>query len=221
MADHTEDALMREINDELREEQMHKLWKRYGGFIIGIAISIVVIVAGYQGWRTYTKSVQMSESEILYNAGLSAQNGDTSGAISQLGKLGQEGKSGYQVIAQFQQAALYSKNNDNKSAADIYRSIAENSSNDGDIKGLALVLGALQEIKISGENRDELKQRLNTANADTNPWRHSIREILALLEMESGNKEAAAKIFTSLSDDAQAPDGVRSRARKLLAVIGS
>lgn len=221
MADHTEDALMREINDELREEQMHKLWKRYGGFIIGIAISIVVIVAGYQGWRTYTKSVQMSESEILYNAGLSAQNGDTSGAISQLGKLGQEGKSGYQVIAQFQQAALYSKNNDNKSAANIYRSIAENSSNDGDIKGLALVLGALQEIKISGENRDELKQRLNTANADTNPWRHSIREILALLEMESGNKEAATKIFTSLSDDAQAPDGVRSRARKLLAVIGS
>ena len=221
MADHTEDALMREINDELREEQMHKLWKRYGGFIIGIAISIVVIVAGYQGWRTYTKSVQMSESEILYNAGLSAQNGDTSGAISQLGKLGEEGKSGYQVIAQFQQAALYSKNNDNKSAANIYRSIAENSSNDGDIKGLALVLGALQEIKISGENRDELKQRLNTANADTNPWRHSIREILALLEMESGNKEAATKIFTSLSDDAQAPDGVRSRARKLLAVIGS
>ncbi|MDH5773115.1 MAG: tetratricopeptide repeat protein, partial [Rhodospirillaceae bacterium] len=97
MADHSEDALMREINEELREEQMHKLWKRYGGFIIGIALSVVVVVAGYQGWKTYTTSVRMSESEILYSAEMAARNGDTDQALSELGKLGAEGKSGYQV----------------------------------------------------------------------------------------------------------------------------
>jgi len=221
VADHSEDALMREINEELREEQMHKLWKRYGGFIIGIALSVVVVVAGYQGWKTYTTSVRMSESEILYSAEMAARNGDTDQALSELGKLGAEGKSGYQVLAQFQQAALLSNKGDNKLAALIYQEIAENTSNDGDVRGLALVLGALQEIKAVGENRDELKKRLNAANSDNNPWRYSVREILALLEIESGNNENAKNIFASLSDDSQAPDGIRSRARKLLAVLGS
>ena len=221
MADHSEDALMREINEELREEQMHKLWKRYGGFIIGIALSVVVVVAGYQGWKTYTTSVRMSESEILYSAEMAARNGDTDQALSELGKLGAEGKSGYQVLAQFQQAALLSNKGDNKLAALIYQEIAENTSNDGDVRGLALVLGALQEIKVAGENRDELKKRLNAANSDNNPWRYSVREILALLEIESGNNENAKNIFASLGNDSQAPDGIRSRARKLLAVLGS
>ena len=221
MADHSEDALMREINEELREEQMHKLWKRYGGFIVGIALSVVVVVAGYQGWKTYTTSVRMSESEILYSAEMAARSGDTDQALSELGKLGAEGKSGYQVLAQFQQAALLSNKGDNKLAALIYQEIAENTSNDGDVRGLALVLGALQEIKVAGENRDELKKRLNAANSDNNPWRYSVREILALLEIESGNNENAKNIFASLGNDSQAPDGIRSRARKLLAVLGS
>ncbi|MDH5488723.1 MAG: tetratricopeptide repeat protein [Rhodospirillaceae bacterium] len=221
MADHSEDALMREINEELREEQMHKLWKRYGGFIVGIALSVVVVVAGYQGWKTYTTSVRMSESEILYSAEMAARSGDTDQALSELGKLGAEGKSGYQVLAQFQQAALLSNKGDNKVAAVIYQEIAENTSNDGDVRGLALVLGALQEIKVAGENRDELKKRLNAANSDNNPWRYSVREILALLEIESGNNENAKNIFASLGNDSQAPDGIRSRARKLLAVLGS
>jgi len=221
VADHSEDALMREINEELREEQMHKLWKRYGGFIVGIALSVVVVVAGYQGWKTYTTSVRMSESEILYSAEMAARSGDTDQALSELGKLGAEGKSGYQVLAQFQQAALLSNKGDNKVAAVIYQEIAENTSNDGDVRGLALVLGALQEIKVAGENRDELKKRLNAANSDNNPWRYSVREILALLEIESGNNENAKNIFASLGNDSQAPDGIRSRARKLLAVLGS
>jgi len=221
VADHTEDALMREINEELREEQMHKLWKRYGGFIIAVAVSVVAVVAGYQGWKSYTTSVRMSESEILYSAELAARNGDTDQALSELGKLGAEGKSGYRVLAQFQQAALLSNKGDNKVAAVIYREISEDTSNDGDIRGLALVLGALQEIKAVGDNRDELKKRLNAANSDNNPWRYSVREILALLEIESGNSENAKNIFASLSDDSQAPEGIRSRAKKLLAVLGS
>ncbi|MDH5187602.1 MAG: tetratricopeptide repeat protein [Rhodospirillaceae bacterium] len=222
MADHIpEDALMREINEELREEQMHKLWKRYGSFIIGVAVSVVVIVAGYQGWRTYTTSVRMSESEILYNAEMAAKNGDTNAALSQLGNLGEDGKSGYKVLAQFQQAALLAKGSDSNAAAIIYQEITEDTSNDSGTRGLALVLGALQELKIAGNNRDELKKRLNTANSDNNPWRHSVREILALLEIESGNKENAKKIFAILGNDSQAPDGIRSRAQKILSVLGS
>ena len=218
--DPTEDALMREINEELREEQMHKLWRRYGSFIIAMAVAVVVIVAGYQGWKTYTTSVRMSEGEKFHNAGLAAENGNTEAALAQLGALGEDGKSGYGVLALFQQAAILSAKGDSNSAANIYKIVATDKSNTNDIKGLALVLGALQEIKLGG-NHDDLMQRLNGANTNDNPWRYSIRELLALVEIEAGNKENAAKLFGELAIDSSAPQGIRDRARKLLAGFGS
>ncbi len=224
MADHTtdpiEDALIREVNEDLREEQMHKLWKRYGGAAIAVAVAVVVIVAGYQGWKTYTVSVRMSEGEKFHSAGIAAENGNTEAALAQLGSLAEDGKSGYGVLALFQQAAILSAKGDNKTAADIYKAIAADKSNDNDTKGLALVLGALQEIKIGG-NHDELMQRLNGANTDDNPWRYSMRELLALVEIETGNKENAAKLFGELAVDSAAPEGIRDRARKLLVGLGS
>ncbi|MCK4939395.1 MAG: tetratricopeptide repeat protein [Rhodospirillaceae bacterium] len=220
MADQTDDAIIREINSELREEQMNKLWKRYGSAIIGVAVAVVVIVAGYQGWKTYSTSVRMSEGEKFHSAELAAESGDSEAALAQLAALGESGKSGYGVLALFQQAAILSAKGDSQSAADIYKTIATDKSNANDISGLALVLGALQEISIGG-NHDELAKRLNAANTDDNPWRYSIREILGLVAIETGNKENAAKLFGTLAIDNMAPEGIRDRARKLLAGLGS
>ena len=224
MADNTanqpDDAIIREINDELREEQMHKLWRRYGSVIIAVAVAVVVIVAGYQGWKTYSTSVRMSEGEKFHNAGLVAKSGDSEAAIAQLAALGKDGESGYGVLALFQQAAILSANGDNRAAGDVYKAIATDKSNTNDTAGLALVLGALQEIKAGG-NRDELTKRLNAANTDDNPWRYSVRELLGLVEIETGNKENAAKLFGALAVDSMAPEGIRDRARKLLAGLGS
>ena len=220
MADQTDDAIIREINSELREEQMNKLWKRYGSAIIGVAVAVVVIVDGYQGWKTYSTSVRMSEGEKFHSAELAAESGDSEAALAQLAALGESGKSGYGVLALFQQAAILSAKGDSQSAADIYKTIATDKSNANDISGLALVLGALQEISIGG-NHDELAKRLNAANTDDNPWRYSIREILGLVAIETGNKENAAKLFGTLAIDNMAPEGIRDRARKLLAGLGS
>lgn len=220
MADQIEDALIREVNDDLREEQMNLLWKRYGNVIIGAAVFVVVIVAGYQGWKSYSASIRMSEGEAFYAAEIAAKDGNNQDALSQLANLGQSGKSGYGVLAQFHQAAILSGQGDAMGAAFVYKSIADSNSSHSDIGGLALILGALQEIK-SSSNRDDLYKRLNGANTDDNPWRFSIREVLALVEIEAGNKENAAMLLGLLATDNGTPEGIKSRARKLLAGLGS
>ena len=53
--------------------------------------------------------------------------------------------------------------------------------------------------------------------ADNNPWRHSARELIAVLAEQSGDKSKARELFTALSDDATTPQGIRLRARELLA----
>ena len=43
--------LFNEVDEDLRREQLKKLWDRYSLFIIAIAI---LIVAGVGGWRGYS-----------------------------------------------------------------------------------------------------------------------------------------------------------------------
>lgn len=220
MADQTEDSLIREIDDELREEQMHKLWKRYGNAIIGVAVVIVAIVAGYQGWNTYTTNQRMSEGEQFYNSVLRSQSGDIEGAITGMQVLAETAGSGYAVLARFQEATLLSGRGDNIGAADVYRAIAEDTSVDSSLSAMALVLGAFQELDSSAP-RDDLVRRLGTISNDSSPWRHSAREILALIAVEEGRRLDAAKQLGALADDSSAPAGIRSRARNLAAQLGA
>src|ERR1700744_1659539 len=51
MADN-DDSLLREVDEELRREQMQRIWQRYNGLILGAATLIVLGVAGYQYLET-------------------------------------------------------------------------------------------------------------------------------------------------------------------------
>jgi hypothetical protein len=45
------ETFIREVDEELRREQLHALWNRFGWIFIGICVLIVLITAGYRGWR--------------------------------------------------------------------------------------------------------------------------------------------------------------------------
>ena len=43
-----DDSLLREVEEEIRREQMQKIWQRYNGLILGAAALIVLGVGGLQ-----------------------------------------------------------------------------------------------------------------------------------------------------------------------------
>src|SRR3989304_7093838 len=45
--------ILREVEEELRRERYQKLWERYGIYLVGAALVIVVAVAGWRGWEWY------------------------------------------------------------------------------------------------------------------------------------------------------------------------
>lgn len=215
MADHIEDALIREVNEDLREEQMQKLWKRYGGYVIGVAVLIVAIVAGYQGWKQYDISTRTDESARFHAAFGQANAGDLDGAMAALAALSADASSGYGVLANFQQAALLVEKGDTDSAAVLYQTIARDNAANVALSGLANVMGAMVEINAGGYNRAEMEMRLLAIAEDTHPYRHSARELLALIALDAGDTTKARELFTQLGEDQTAPQGLRKRARQL------
>ena len=224
MADDTqkaqEDALHREIDDDLREEQMMMLWKRFGSYIIGVAVLIVVIVAGYQGWKQYDLSNRTAQGDSFYSATLLAKSGNIENAIQAFGQLSKESTAGYSTLAGFQQAALMAANGDTTGAAALYKDLAKSNASNVAMGGLANVLGAMLEINTGGYDVAAMTMRLESLSGDDHPYRYSARELLGLVFMGSGDTQKAVERFTKLSEDTKTPNGIRVRAQNLVKHLG-
>src|SRR5215510_11075472 len=48
MADNIKDLMAQEIDEELRRERLLKLWDKYGTYLLGAVVLLVVVVAGWQ-----------------------------------------------------------------------------------------------------------------------------------------------------------------------------
>ena len=86
------------------------------------------------------------------------------------------------------------------------------------IRFLATLLRAMELVDTADPS--ELSSSLTPLTDGASPWRHSAREILALLAFRQGDRDKAREQYKTLAEDADAPAGIRGRARDMLSVIG-
>ncbi|HLO79045.1 MAG TPA: tetratricopeptide repeat protein, partial [Magnetospirillum sp.] len=97
--DASADLLIREVDDELRQERMQLLWKKHGNLAISAAVALVLGVAGWQGWNAWNMK-QRSQSGGAFSAAMqSLQKGNKDEALTELGKVAADGTAGYKVLA--------------------------------------------------------------------------------------------------------------------------
>jgi hypothetical protein len=215
-----DDILFEEIDDELRQDRAHKLWRAYGHYVVGGALALVISVAGYQGWQKYQLSTRIADSrKFIAAAGLADAN-KFDAAFKAFAELSDSGGKGYQLLARFNQARLLAEKGEAGTAATAYRGLADDPDVTPIYRSLAVVLGALQELNVAGTDRAALEKRLEPLMADSSPWRFSARELTGLLAKQSGDTAKAKKLFFGLADDRMAPQGIRNRAREMLSILG-
>ncbi len=216
--DPEQDNLFKEIDEELRHEHYAKLWKKYGNFVIGAAVVLVLSVASFQGWKSYDLN-RRTESSQLFTSAIKAVSADKPDeATGILAKLAVEGSSGYAILSRFNQAAILAKKGDAKGAAQAYRAISKDSSVPSIYRDLALIMSVMHDLDIG--DPAQLSASLTGLMAADNPWRHSAKELTALAAQKAGDKSKAGKLYKELADDATAPSGIRARAAEMSAILG-
>ena len=219
MSEPIEDGIFREINEELRQENFAKLWKQYGSFVIAGALALIIGVGGYQGWHAYDLKSRETQSENYAAAVNAAQAGDVGAALEKLNTLYADGDRGYRLLSAFYNAGLQAKKGDNKAALSAYDRIAGDGDFDNIYRDLARLLAATVEMNTGNGDKD-LLTRLQPLVDAANPWRHSARELMALMVERGGDKNKSRDLFKSLSEDASAPQSIRQRAGEMVAALG-
>ena len=206
-----------EVDEDLRRERVQELWKKYGNYVIGAAVLIVVGTAGFVAWRDYQRK-QAEAGAAQYVAALDeARSGNAAAADAALANIVRSGGSGYSVLARFEEAATKIRAGDAAAAATLYRSIAADGGVDRELRDAATLLAALNDVDTA--NQSALAEQLNALTAPTSPWRHLAWEIEALAAAKAGKMDEARGLYTRISDDPDAPAGVRARAAEMLAAL--
>ncbi len=210
--------IFNEIDEDVRRERYEQLWKRYGNYVIGAALLIVLVTAGVVGWREYTDRQNKAQALRFLNAMEQAQKGDNAGARAGFASLAGDAGAGYATLARLQEAGLLAKTGDTAGAGKIYEEIAADGRVDQVFREFATVL-LVQDQVATGEPA-KLAQMLAPLMGDKSPWRHSATELSALLAQRTGDQAKAKELYARLADDLSAPQGMRARATEMLAIIG-
>jgi hypothetical protein len=210
--------IFREVDEEVRREQLKKLWERYGNLLIA---ACVLVVAGVGGWRGYEywQAKKAGQTGVAFEHAVQlAATGNHTGAEAAFGKIAATGAGGYRVLARLRAAGELAQTN-RQAAIGAYESLAADKNASQVIEDLAAVRAGL--LLLDSAPYAQMRARLEPLTAPGRPYRHTARELLALSAWKAGDMSAARKWADMIISDPETPAGLRSRAEILSELIAA
>lgn len=208
--------IFHEVDEEVRREQLKKLWDRYSIYLIALA---VLIVAGMAAWRGYeywvAKKAAAAGAEFEAAIALS-EEGKRAEAEAAFAKVAAEAPAGYRVLARMRAAGALAQSKP-ADAVKAYDEISADASLGTIWQNLAAVRAGL--LLVDTAPLADMRRRLDPVAEPTRSFRHTARELLALSAWKNHDFAAARKYIDMIAGDAETPIGVRARADVLSALI--
>ncbi|KQS76938.1 hypothetical protein ASG25_16155 [Rhizobium sp. Leaf384] len=216
---HQNDSFIREVNDELRSEQVKAVWLRFGGILAMLAVLIVIGTIGkvaYDYW--HETSAAASGDEFLAALTLAKDN-KTDEALAAFDRLEADGYGAYPVLAQMRAATLKAQKGDTAAAIADFSAISKNEAIVQPMRDAARIRAAY--LLVDTGTYEQVSAEVEQLAVDGNGLRNSAREVLGLAAYKAGDKTKAKEWFQQVVDDSQAPRGLADRARMVLDVMAS
>jgi hypothetical protein len=210
--------IFQEVDEEVRREQLNKLWQRYGHLLIAGCILVVAAVGAWRGYEWWQNRKAGESGAAFENAVVLAEAGKHQDAEAAFAKLAADGSAGYSALARLREAAELAPT-DKAAAVKAYDEIAADKSAGQVIQDLAALRAGF--LLVDTAPYSEVRERLEPLTAADKTFRHSARELLALSAWKSGDMTAARQWTDTIITDPQSPEGTRSRAEVLSELIAA
>lgn len=211
-------ALIDEVDAEVKAEQVKNFFTRYGNFIAAVVIAIIVAVAAGNTMMNMRIQEQEKDSEqliTLLDKDLDKVSGDEAKAtILDLGKMATAGSGeGHRVAAGLGEAGSYFKQGNTEAGLKALAAL----SSDGSIKPLYRDYAKLLSIRARADKDDAQKliDEMQPLLDAKNPWHISALELSAVLYAKLGQKDKAIEQLNKMVIDPEASTAVVERAKLL------
>ena len=214
------ETFLKEVDDELRREQISNFFTRYGWWIIGGVVAILAAVGGYLWWSGHQAEARENAGESLISA-VSQLNGGTRGAAAarpQIDALAGSSIEGYRAAALFARATSQAQTGDNRGAIATLQGIEGDQGLDQVYRDAAMIRRT--QLEYDGLQPQEVIRRLGgTANGDS-AWASAAGEMVGVAHLKMNRPDLAGPIFVRVARDENAPETMRQRASMMAASLG-
>jgi hypothetical protein len=212
------EEFIREVDEELRRDQLAKLWRRYGGAVVGFAVLVVVGTAAKVGWDHWQQRALAAEAQRFAAAEQLLAGSKPAEAAEALAAIAADGDGGYAALARLNEAEAKLALKDEAGALEALHRLGQGGADDPLLRDLGTILAVSREVD-KGDPA-ELARRLEPLAAGDSPWRHGARELLAVVAIRAGDLDRAKKLLEELSREVGVPQSQQQRAQELLQAIG-
>ncbi len=212
------DTFLREVDENLRRDELQGLAKKYGGWLVGGLLLFLAGVGGWLYWQDRQRSESAEQSEVLAQTYADVGASKMATVPQRLDTLATDGGDVVRATALFARAAVAIEQNDRKLALSKYREIADDTSLAQPHRDLALLRGTTLEF--DSIKPEEVIARMQPLAKPGLPWFGSAGELTAMAYIKQGKKLEAGRLFAAIAADKQVPDSIRARAVQVAGTLG-
>jgi hypothetical protein len=209
-----DDSFIREVNEELRSDQLRFVWRRFGRIFVGIAVLIVFATAAFSAYRYWAGNQAGSTGDKFIAALTLADQNKSDDALAALSAIEKDGHGSYPLLAKMRAATLQAQKGDVTGAVAAFTEISKQSGVPSVIRDAARVRAAF--LLVDTGTYDQISAQVEELAVPANGFRHSAREVLGLAAFKAGDFVKARQWYQAIVDDQQSPRNVANRAQMML-----
>ena len=208
--------LFNEVDEDVRRDQLKKLWDQYSIYIVAAALLIIASVGGWRGYQ-YLEAKKAVEAGAAFDKAVELSEASKhTEAEAAFADLAAKAPAGYRVLARLRMASEVASR-DAQAAAKMFDEIAADGSVGAAEQDLARIRAA--QLLLEGSTYPNMKERLDAAAAPGATFRHTARELLALSAWRANDAAATRQWLDLIANDGDTPSSLRSRAEALQALL--
>ena len=213
-----QDAFIEEVDEDLKNESLKKMWDKYGTLITVCIILVLTAAVSYESLKAWYIRRAENWAEA-YTVALSLQNqGRYDESIEALNSIIDHKFGAYADLAKMQQANVLLENQKQDEALKILSDIAANSGFNKQLRDVAIIkLASYKQDTASLEEMQELLQPI-LANPQ-NAWYATAKDMTALILVRDGKTEEARELYDEMLKNKDISDDLKNRIKDILSVL--
>ena len=206
--------ILRQVDEELRQDRLINLWRRYRVYLIGGLILLIGSVLGYQINKSVNQSFYEEEVEKYIS---SSDLVDFNQTIENLGEIENSNQLLISGIAQIKIATLLMENGKIQESKDKLLEIINEDKTDDIITDLAIYFYLMSNLNDMAMN--EINIYIDSGKLENSSFKFLFKETIAIKNLLSGKIQISKEKFDELINDANTPRDIVIRATKFLDTI--
>ncbi len=208
------ESFIEEVTEEVRRDRVYGMIRRYGW----IAVLVVLALVGGAAWNEWRKARDAAQAQAFGDAMIAALEANESDARVAGLRAIEPATPGARITAEFMMVSELIEAGQTDEALSLLDGIAS----DGAVDPIYRQLAGFKALLLNSDGLSVDERRLGFEGfAQTSAMlRLQAEEQLALIEVETGQTDAAISRLQQLQSDAEVTAGLRQRASQLIVALG-